>query len=414
MRVLLVNPPIYDFTAYDFWLRPYGMLRVAGRVQHDCDLTLFDYLISRRRDPWGRGRYPERPAMKPAVFRDIARRFRRFGRPRDEFRIFVKERRFDVALIQTGMTYWYPGVREVIEDLRECAPQAKIVLGGVYATLCPDHARSLGADLVVEGNDLEPLRQVLPAPHAALPYREPAMGNVAAMKLTDGCPFHCTYCAVPLLCPKFTARPVDECLQEARSLVHFGVQHVAFYDDAFLFQPEQVLIPFLEGVIEERLPLSFHTPNALHARLMTREIAQLMVRAGFRSFFLGFESESEDWLRNTGGKLSADEFAAAVACLREAGAQSVTAYIIIGHPAAEEQNIEDSMRFAHRQGARILLSEFAPIPGTIDGERSRAWADLQEPLSHNKTAFTIRRLGTNRVNRLKSLSRDLNQQDDLP
>ncbi len=28
--VLLVNPPIFDFTAYDFWLRPYGMLRVAG------------------------------------------------------------------------------------------------------------------------------------------------------------------------------------------------------------------------------------------------------------------------------------------------------------------------------------------------------------------------------------------------
>jgi hypothetical protein len=32
MRLLLVNPPIYDFTAFDFWLRPYGMLRVAGQI----------------------------------------------------------------------------------------------------------------------------------------------------------------------------------------------------------------------------------------------------------------------------------------------------------------------------------------------------------------------------------------------
>jgi radical SAM superfamily enzyme YgiQ (UPF0313 family) len=306
------------------------------------------------------------------------------------------------------MTYWYLGVKEVIEDLRECAPQAKIVLGGVYATLFPAHARSLGADLVVEGNDLEPLWRVLPAPRPALPYREPAMGNVAVMKLTEGCPFHCTYCAVPLLCPQFTARPVDECLKEARSLVHSGVQHVAFYDDALLFRPEQVLTPFLESVIEEQLPLSFHTPNALHARLLTRETAQLMVRAGFRSFFLGFESESPGWLRNTGDKLSADEFASAAACLRETGAKSITAYIIIGHPATDEQHIEASMRFAHKQGARILLSEFSPIPGTADGERSRAWADLEEPLLHNKTAFTIRRLGAERVNRLKALCRDLN------
>ena len=29
-RILLVNPPIYDFSAYDFWLKPYGLLRVAG------------------------------------------------------------------------------------------------------------------------------------------------------------------------------------------------------------------------------------------------------------------------------------------------------------------------------------------------------------------------------------------------
>ena len=32
-RILLVNPPIYDFAAYDFWLKPYGLLSVAGRLR---------------------------------------------------------------------------------------------------------------------------------------------------------------------------------------------------------------------------------------------------------------------------------------------------------------------------------------------------------------------------------------------
>jgi len=58
LRVLLVNPPIFDFTAYDFWLRPYGMLRVAGMMRHCCRLSFFDYLVSYKTDAWGRGRFP--------------------------------------------------------------------------------------------------------------------------------------------------------------------------------------------------------------------------------------------------------------------------------------------------------------------------------------------------------------------
>jgi hypothetical protein len=53
------------------------------------------------------------------------------------------------VLVQTVMTYWYLGVREVIEDVRKLQPHAKIILGGVYATLCPKHAKSLGADQVL-------------------------------------------------------------------------------------------------------------------------------------------------------------------------------------------------------------------------------------------------------------------------
>ena len=66
-RILLVNPPIYDFTAYDFWARPYGLLRVAGHLRDRADLVLVDFLdrlhpdmgsVQRARaDPWGRGRY---------------------------------------------------------------------------------------------------------------------------------------------------------------------------------------------------------------------------------------------------------------------------------------------------------------------------------------------------------------------
>jgi hypothetical protein len=55
-----------------------------------------------------------------------------------------------------------------------------------------------------------------------------------------------------------------------------------------------------------------------------------------------------------------------------------------------------------------MLSEFAPIPGTPDGDACGAMTNLDEPLNHNKTAFTYRKLGDERLQGLKDLSRHLN------
>ncbi len=409
MNVLLVNPPIFDFTAYDFWLRPYGMLRVAGQMQHACRLSFFDFLISKKRDAWGRGRYAGKEVAKPRVLRDIPRNFRRYGRPRSEFREFLKDQSFDAVLVQTLMTYWYPGIQEVIEDLRELQPSAKIVLGGGYASLCESHARSLGADLIIAGSDLQPLWELLSMqPEDRVPYWPPEQADVGIIKITEGCPYRCTYCSAPLLWPEFVERATADCLDELRHMVAMGAKNIAFYDDALLFHADQALVPFLEAAMKAGIQVSFHTPNALNARLMTAELARLMVRAGFASFFFGLESADSSWQRSTGGKIDSDEFVTAVTHLRAAGARSILTYIIIGHPESDHQDLERSIHFAYQCGTRVLLSEFSPIPGTADGKKSERWADLDEPLSHNKTAFAIRRLGPDYVDELKTLTRSLN------
>jgi hypothetical protein len=408
-EILLVNPPIFDFTAYDFWLRPYGMLRVAGQIKHACRLSFFNHLVSAQRDAWGRGRFIGREIPKPKSLCDIPRKYRRFGRPRDEFRGFLKGQQFDAVLIQTSMTYWYQGIQEAIEDIRELQPSAKIVLGGVYATLCTSHAQSLGPDLIIRGADLNPLWQLLSLePEMGIPYWPSDEAGVGVIKISEGCPFHCTYCSAPLMRPGFVERPTADCLNELRHLIEAGSKNVAFYDDALLFHADRVLVPFLEATIKADARIAFHTPNALNARFMTPDLAQLMVRAGFAGFFFGLESSTASWQRSSGGKVYSDEFANAVDHLRAAGAKSITTYIITGHPDLDIGDAELSITFAHQCGTRVLLSEFSPIPGTVDGEKSRRWADLEEPLSHNKTAFAIRRLGVNPINELKALTRSLN------
>jgi radical SAM superfamily enzyme YgiQ (UPF0313 family) len=427
-KILLVNPPIYDFSAYDFWLKPYGLLKVAGFLRNQAHLKLFDYLdrshpclkdnASLPSDPWCRGKFHSEVIPKPPVFSKIPRHYRRFGLPRTEFqKLLMEEGPFGFALIQTVMTYWYLGVQEVIEDIKTYSPNTKIVLGGVYATLCPQHAKDLGADLVIEGLNLQPLWQFMNAvPNMQeLPSWEayPKL-EVGILKLAEGCPFRCTYCSVPQVYPKFIARPLERSLSELEFLCRLGVRNVAFYDDALLYQPQKILIPFLEKILVRGIVMNFHTPNALNARFITPDLANLMIRAGFKTFYLGFESNAYEWQKKTGGKVYSDEFARSIENLDKAGAdlKNVTAYLIMAHPQGNQQNVEASMRFAHSLGIQVMLSEFSPIPGTPDGEMCRQWVNLDEPLLHNKTAFPIFFLGESEVNRLKQLCQKLNQKLD--
>lgn len=424
-KILLVNPPIYDFAAYDFWLKPYGLLSVAGFIRDKADFKLFDYLdrlhplMHRQKslasDRWGRGRFQCERVKNPPCLRDIPRYYRRFGLPRSIFTDFLAaEGPFDFVLIQTTMTYWYHGLVETIEDIRRLRPEAKIVLGGNYVTVCGDHAQKLGADLLVQGTQLEPLWELL----GMVPDMEqPALWEVydklktGAIKLTDGCPFNCTYCSVPAVYGRFRPRSPGRTLCELELLHRLGVENIAFYDDALLFEPQTALVPFLDEAMKRNIKVNFHSPNALNARFMTAELAGLMVRAGFKTFYLGFESSSRQWQKQTGSKVFSEELAQAVEHLKNAGADlsEVTAYQILGHPHIDIQELEESMRFVASLGIRGMLADFSPIPGTPDGEYCRKWVNLDEPLMHNNTAFPIMLLGFDESNRLKDLQRKLNR-----
>ncbi|HAL45111.1 MAG: hypothetical protein A2Y12_03365 [Planctomycetes bacterium GWF2_42_9] len=423
--ILLVNPPIYDFAAYDFWLRPLGMLETAGKIG-DADFTLFDFLdrshsfysgkSKYKSDESGRGSFYSEIINKPNVFKDVPRNFRRFGLPMKIFTEFLKiNKPCDFVFIQTVMTYWYLGYKEVIETVKTYWPKAKIVMGGPYTRICPEHARGIGADfldgdennpVMVPTRGIEMMMGLTTVPRWDLYERQ----ETAAMKITQGCPFKCTYCTVPIFHNCFSAKPYEQIVNEFNFIISLGIKNIAFYDDALLYKAVEIIKPFLRYVIDNKIKVNFHTPNALNARFIDAELAGLMVMAGFKSIYLGFESRVEEFQKQTGSKIFDNEFSDAVRSLIAAGAdkKNITAYLILGHPKFEIQNVEESLKYVNSIGVRSMLADFSPIPVVADAKFCEKYVDMSEPLMHNKTVFPILVYGVDKVNMIKDMCRSLN------
>ncbi len=81
MNILAINPWIYDFAAYDFWLKPYGFLVILSYLQkYGINIEYIDCLDEKISiATFGRGKYPNTEVEKPAIFKSIPRYFKRYG-----------------------------------------------------------------------------------------------------------------------------------------------------------------------------------------------------------------------------------------------------------------------------------------------------------------------------------------------
>ncbi len=443
-RLLFVQPWIHDFAAYDFWIRPLGLLQLASIFRtNGFDVRIIDCL-----DPYhpsiaedfrtppprhrsGRGKLPRQTIVKPDCLDFVPRRYSRYGITPRALRTLLRTThpKPDLILVTSMMTYWYPGVWETIRVLREELAGIPIVLGGNYVTFCPDHAKGSGADILISGGGilpvLEKIGQVLAADRSFLPSHDdldsrpypafdlyPIVGHVPILT-SRGCPFRCSYCAAPLLHERFDRRDPFKVADEIEHWYRTrGVRHFSFYDDALMIRPDTLIIPLLRELLRRSITCSFHCPNGLHLREVTDECASLMKRSGFETIRFGFETSDALRQRLTGGKTTNDDFLRAVGCLKNAGyhSEDIGVYLLCGLPGQSPEEVEESIRYVRENGARPLLAEYSPIPGTALWEtsvKSSRFPIDREPLFQNNTLLPCRDacLTDERFAELKKLAR---------
>lgn len=414
-KIVLINPPVYDFAAFDLWAKPFGLLLIASYLKEnsfqikfidamDPFHPLLEGLPSPKRKKFGIGKFFEEFIPKPAVFKDVRRKFRRFGLPASKLKEAMRKvADANFVFVTSAMTYWYLGAFEAIALAKEIFPKAKIVLGGIYATLCADHARKFsGADFVIAGSwekNLAELAEILNTPLKPLsaPLFQPALElyhqlGYAPIMLSRGCPFRCAYCASWQLFDTYVIREVEDVLEEMEKSISRGVTDFAFYDDALLWNAHKGIIPLLETVLSKGYKVRFHAPNGMHISKVDKYLASLMKRAGFQTIRLGVETLSHEKHERWGRKADPSIIAEVAEAFFSAGfdRNEVGAYLLAGLPGQKAEELEKDIKTLLELGINPYLAEYTPIPGTPMFEEAKKFSRYnleEEPLTHNNSVL---------------------------
>jgi radical SAM superfamily enzyme YgiQ (UPF0313 family) len=393
IHILFINPWIHDFAAYDFWAKPLGLLQLAAVCRmHGFSVSYIDcqdrfHPKSAPSDPaarYGRGSYIKSRINMPTGLKNVKRRYCRYGILPEWFnQDLAAIKKPDLILVTCLLTYWYPGLFETIRETKKVFPDVPIIAGGVYATLCHEHATAKsGADMVANGLGEEKILNIVEQftgvqrstqfdPDDLDSYPYPAFDlqhkiGYIPLLTSRGCPFSCAYCASNILQPRRMRRSPKSVVDEIRHWhEHFGVKDFVFYDDALLIDAQHHADLIFNGVIQAGLDIRFHTPNAVHIREITPKTARLMFNAGVKTLRLGLETVDFEH-REIDAKVKKEEFIQAVSSLKEAGftKDQVGAYLLVGLPDQNVEMVESSIHTVIKSGITPILAYYTPIPKT--------------------------------------------------
>jgi len=179
--------------------------------------------------------------------------------------------------ITSLFTYSWKPVHRAIRYYKEIYPKSEILVGGIYASLCPDHLRETFGDsihihqgLLDEVEDILPDYSLIPNWKASLVYS------------SRGCIRKCKFCAVKTIEPNFYAK------KSIKHLIYPGHKEIIFWDNNILASP------YWKEIFQELIELNYKADfnQGLDARLITEEIAVWLKKLKIERIRLAYDTIS--------------------------------------------------------------------------------------------------------------------------
>ncbi len=284
----------------------------------------------------------------------------------------------------TTMTATAPRAYEIARRYR--ARGAKVVLGGIHASMMPDEA-SRHADAVVVGegeriwprvledfaaDSLEPIyrqeefidfTRPLPPRRDVIDPRRYWSGN--GVQTSRGCPHNCNFCSVTAFNGRrMRMREVDDVLAEVESLPRTNLlwrKVVPFVDDNIGANPRRAKELFA-GLIPMKINWGSQA-SITFAR--DEELVALAAESGCCFLFIGLETVSGEALAEMGkGQNKVEEYGEALRLLRRYGIHVMAAFVL-GFDSDDEASFTATLDFAMRNKIQVAqICHLVPYPGT--------------------------------------------------
>jgi hypothetical protein len=192
----------------------------------------------------------------------------------------------DEVLVTSLFTYWSKHVKESVDYYKSRFPRAKIIVGGIYASLMPDHCRqNTHADVHVGlHNPAEEWCKHNPLDYSLLDEDI----DFQILHGMRGCFRRCKFCGTWKIEPRMTFdRDVAKRVTS---------NHVIFYDNNFLKNRHiRDILRELSSVRIGGNKVRYECQSGFDGRILDDELACLLKKAGFVNPRIAWDNSYDDW-----------------------------------------------------------------------------------------------------------------------
>lgn len=299
---------------------------------------------------------------------------------------------YDIVGI-TAMTGTAPRAYQIADEYRKMG--ITVVLGGVHPTLMPDDALP-HADAILMGeaeeiwpkllSDFEqgrlqktyrsenkPDLTDLPIPKREL-LKNKLYINIPKVETSRGCPFDCSFCSTTKFFGKgMRYRPVEEVAEELRKLKS---RFVFFTDNNIVGN-----IAYAKRLFKALIPLKIRWLSQGSINMANdEELIKLAKKSGCQGMLIGFESLSEDVIKNVGKNVNRiKEYEHQIKLLHKHRIAIIGCFVL-GFDEEDENIFQRTLNFIKRTRIEIpQLTLLTPFPGT----KLREFLEKEGRILHN-------------------------------